>query len=202
MSRTAVVLFNLGGPDSLAAVRPFLFNLFSDAAIIALPAPLRHALAWIIAKRRTRVAEDIYRRMGGASPLLQETRAQAAALEQALGSEVKAFIAMRYWHPLTAEAMAQVKAWQPERVVLLPLYPQFSYATTLSSLKEWNRLYRPAGNPPRQGAKKGGNHGKESKEGGKRKQAVLPVYGRPRGLQPFRPPASAFRLPPSALRLL
>jgi ferrochelatase len=137
VTRTAVVLFNLGGPDSLAAVRPFLFNLFSDRAIIGLPAPLRQMVAWLIAKRRDVVAQEIYERMGGSSPLLKETKAQAAALEQVLGSDTKVFIAMRYWHPLTREVVARVKDWQPERIVLLPLYPQFSTTTTASSVAVW-----------------------------------------------------------------
>ena len=145
MSRTAVVLFNLGGPDSLAAVRPFLFNLFSDRAIIGLPTPLRQGIAWLIAKRRDRVAQEIYQRMGGASPLLKETRAQAMALEQVLGSDVKIFIAMRYWHPLTAATVKEVKAWRPDRIVLLPLYPQFSTTTTASSVAAWRKACRRAG---------------------------------------------------------
>ncbi len=145
MPRTAVVLFNLGGPDTLTAVRPFLFNLFRDPAIIGLPTPLRQALAWAIAKRRTIVAQEIYERMGGSSPLLKETRAQAAALEQALGPDAKAFIAMRYWHPLTAAAAAEVKAWRPDRIVLLPLYPQFSTTTTASSLAAWSAARRKIG---------------------------------------------------------
>ncbi|HEY1722590.1 MAG TPA: ferrochelatase [Magnetospirillaceae bacterium] len=145
MPRTAIVLFNLGGPDSLAAVRPFLFNLFSDKAIIRLPTPLRQMIAWIIAKRRDVVAQEIYERMGGSSPLLKETKAQAAALEQALGGDTKAFIAMRYWHPMTREAVAQVKDWRPERIVLLPLYPQFSTTTTASSVAAWKKEAARAG---------------------------------------------------------
>jgi len=138
MTRTAVVLFNLGGPDRPEAVRPFLFNLFQDKAIIGLPAPLRQMVAWLIAKRRFKVAQDIYARIGGASPLLKETQAQADALAAALGPDSRVFIAMRYWHPMTRAAVAEVKAWQPERVVLLPLYPQFSTTTTQSSLAAWH----------------------------------------------------------------
>lgn len=137
MPRTAVILFNLGGPDSLAAVRPFLFNLFRDKAIIGLPTPLRQMIAWAIAKRRVIVAQEIYERMGGSSPLLKETKAQAAALEQALGGDTKVFVAMRYWHPMTREAVTQVKEWRPERIILLPLYPQFSTTTTASSVAAW-----------------------------------------------------------------
>jgi ferrochelatase len=137
MARRAVVLMNLGGPDSLTAVRPFLYNLFSDPAIIGLPAPLRLPLAWLIAARRTPIARRIYGQLGGASPLFANTEAQAQALEAELGAEYRCFIAMRYWHPLTAAAVGAVKAWQPEEIVLLPLYPQFSTTTTASSLKAW-----------------------------------------------------------------
>ena len=116
MARIAVVLLNLGGPDSPAAVRPFLYNLFSDPAIIDLPAPLRLPLARLIAVRREKVAREIYAQLGGASPLLVNTEAQARAIEAVLGDEYKCFIAMRYWHPLTDAAVAAVKAWQPDEI--------------------------------------------------------------------------------------
>jgi ferrochelatase len=135
--RTAVVLFNLGGPDSLEAVRPFLFNLFNDPAIIRLPALLRSMIAAWIAHRRAPVAREIYAQMGNRSPILPNTESQARALEQALGGDAKVFIAMRYWHPMTAETVAAVKAYAPDQVVLLPLYPQFSTTTTASSFKLW-----------------------------------------------------------------
>jgi protoporphyrin/coproporphyrin ferrochelatase len=138
MARRAVVLMNLGGPDSPAAVRPFLYNLFSDPAIIDLPAPLRHPLGWLIARQRSRVTGEIYAHLGGGSPLLANTEAQACALEAALGPEYRCFIAMRYWHPLTGEAVAAVKAWRPDEIVLLPLYPQFSTTTSGSSLAAWH----------------------------------------------------------------
>jgi ferrochelatase len=137
MSRTAVVLFNLGGPDSEAAVAPFLFNLFNDPAIIALPQPLRWLIARLIAARRAPIARDIYRRIGGGSPLLANTKAQAAALEAELGADARVFIAMRYWAPRAAETAAAVKAWAPDEIVLLPLYPQASTTTTASSLRDW-----------------------------------------------------------------
>ena len=145
MSKIAVVLFNLGGPDRPEAVEPFLFNLFSDAAIIRVPQPIRWLLAKLISRRRAPVARDIYARIGGGSPLLPETEAQAKALEAALGSDYRVFIAMRYWHPFTREAVAAVKQWGPDRVVLLPLYPQFSTTTTQSSLKCWHREAAKAG---------------------------------------------------------
>jgi protoporphyrin/coproporphyrin ferrochelatase len=138
MSRTAVVLLNLGGPDSLAAVEPFLFNLFNDRAIIGLPQPLRWLVAKLIARRRAPLARAIYAHLGGASPLLANTQAQAVALEQALGEGHRVFVAMRYWPPLADAAAAAVKAWQPDEVVLLPLYPQFSTTTTKSSLGAWH----------------------------------------------------------------
>jgi ferrochelatase len=137
--RTAVVLFNLGGPDSLAAVRPFLTNLFNDPAIIRLPQPLRWLVAQLIARQRAPLAREIYRHLGGASPILANTEAQARALEAELGEGFRVFIAMRYWRPLSSETAAAVKAWAPDRVVLVPLYPQFSTTTTASSVADWRR---------------------------------------------------------------
>jgi ferrochelatase len=137
MARTAVVLMNLGGPDTLAAVQPFLCNLFSDPAIIRLPAALRLPLACLVAWRRARVARDIYRRMGGGSPLLVNTEAQARALEAALGPGHRCFVAMRYWPPTSGETARDVANWAPDEIVCLPLYPQFSTTTTASSLAAW-----------------------------------------------------------------
>jgi protoporphyrin/coproporphyrin ferrochelatase len=142
VSRRAVVLMNLGGPDSPDAVRPFLYNLFSDKAIIRLPAPLRLPLASLIASRRAATAREIYAQLGGASPLLANTQAQARALERELGPDHRCFVAMRYWHPLTATAVSEVKQWNPDEIVLLPLYPQFSTTTTQSSLAIWEREAR------------------------------------------------------------
>jgi len=140
--KLAVVLFNLGGPDSPEAVEPFLRNLFTDPAIISLPAPLRIPLGRFIAKRRAPVARDIYAKIGGRSPILEETQAQARALEHVLagrGIEARALVAMRCWHPFSDGAAKAVKDWKPERIVLLPLYPQYSTTTTASSLKDWER---------------------------------------------------------------
>jgi ferrochelatase len=139
MARRAVVLMNLGGPDSPRAVRPFLVKLFSDPAIIALPSVFRLPLAQLIARRREKVARDIYDHMGGGSPLAANTRTQAAALQHELGGDYRCFVAMRYWHPLTRDAIAEVRAWQPDEVICLPLYPQFSTTTTASSLAAWRR---------------------------------------------------------------
>ncbi len=148
--RIAVVLFNLGGPDGPESVKPFLFNLFNDPAIIGLPGLLRTAVARLISSRREKSAQANYDYMGGGSPLLPGTRAQAAALEQALlnrlsADEIKAFICMRYWHPMTEAVAAEVEAWAPDQIVLLPLYPQFSTTTTASSLKLWHETYRGPG---------------------------------------------------------
>ena len=147
MSRTAVVLMNLGGPDSLDAVEPFLRNLFRDPAIIGAPGPVRRLLARLIARRRGPEAREIYRMIGGRSPLLAETEAQAAALQQALADlgEVEVAVAMRYWHPMSDEAARQVAAFRPERIVLLPLYPQFSTTTVASSLAAWRTAAKAAG---------------------------------------------------------
>lgn len=144
--RLAVVLLNLGGPDSPEAVQPFLRNLFSDPAILEVPGPLRWLLARIISKRRAPYAREVYAKIGGASPLLANTRAQAAKLEQALTDvEARVFIAMRYWHPLTEETVADVARFAPTEVLLLPLYPQFSGTTTGSSVKRWRDAARRAG---------------------------------------------------------
>ena len=140
MSRLAVVLFNLGGPDGPADVRPFLQNLFSDPAIIGLPGFIRKPLAAFIAKRREKSAQANYALMGGGSPLLGETFKQAGALQDALAGsadEVRVFVAMRYWRPFTEDTACEVAAFAPDQVVLLPLYPQFSTTTTGSSLKAW-----------------------------------------------------------------
>jgi len=139
--RQAIVLFNLGGPDSLDAVRPFLFNLFNDKAIFRLPQPFRSLLAAFVAKRRTPTATEIYRQLGGGSPLLPNTEAQAAALHDALGgnADIRVFIAMRYWRPFTTQTVADVQAWAPDEIILLPLYPQFSTTTTASSLLAWHQ---------------------------------------------------------------
>jgi ferrochelatase len=148
--KIAVVLFNLGGPGGQDDVRPFLQNLFSDPAIIAAPAIVRLPLAWFIAKRRETMAQANYAMMGGGSPLLKETQAQALALEAALGrrladDQVKTFIAMRYWSPTTAEAARDVAAFAPDEVLLVPLYPQYSTTTTASSLKAWRETYKGPG---------------------------------------------------------
>jgi len=142
MSGTGVVLMNLGGPDSAGAVEPFLFNLFYDRAIIRLPNPFRWLIAKLIASRRAPVARQIFAKIGNVSPLLQNTQAQAAALERALGEGFRVAIAMRYWAPRASEAAAALKASEVERIILLPLYPQFSSTTTASSIADWEHAAR------------------------------------------------------------
>lgn len=143
--RTAIVLFNLGGPDRLEAVKPFRVNLFSDKAIIRAPWFIRIWLSRMIASSSAKAALANYRLMGGKSPLLDLTQAQARALEATLGPEHRCFIAMRYWHPFARETVREVKAWAPDRILLLPLYPQFSTTTTGSSLTDWREAAAEAG---------------------------------------------------------
>ncbi len=144
--KLAVVLFNLGGPDSPEAVEPFLRNLFSDPAVISLPGILRRPLARFIARRRAPIAREIYAKIGGRYPIVEETQAQARALEQVLsGHDTRAFIAMRCWKPFSDEAARAIAEWRPDHIVLLPLYPQYSTTTTRSSLEDWRRAAATAG---------------------------------------------------------
>jgi ferrochelatase len=142
-NRLAVVLFQLGGPDSLDAVEPFLFNLFSDPDIIEFPFArlARPLLARLVASRRARKVREHYAQIGGKSPIGELTARQAAALESELRRRIDArvFVAMRYWHPLTEEALQAIASGAFEGLVLLPLYPQYSRTTTGSSLNEWRR---------------------------------------------------------------
>jgi protoporphyrin/coproporphyrin ferrochelatase len=144
--RTAIVLFNLGGPDSLDAVEPFLRNLFSDPAILRVPQPFRSIIANLIAGARAPLAREIFAELSGRSPLLAETEAQAQALGRALGdAQMRVFIAMRYWHPRADDVAEEVVKFAPERVVFLPLYPQFSTTTTASSIREFESALKKAG---------------------------------------------------------
>ena len=142
--RVSVVLFNLGGPDQPSSIQPFLFNLFNDPAIIELPALFRWLLAKLISKRRAPVAAEIYQHLGGSSPLLRLTNDQAKSLKVALEmlepeSDFQIEIAMRYWHPFADEAAKKVKSFDPETVVYLPLYPQYSKTTSGSSFDDLDR---------------------------------------------------------------
>ena len=143
--KKAVVLFNLGGPDKLENVEPFLFNLFYDPAILNLPIFLRFPLAKLIAKKRAPTAKKIYEELGGSSPILRLTKEQANALELKLNEndneyEYKCFIVMRCWHPRAEDIVKKVMNFKPNEVILMPLYPQFSAATSGSSIKEWNDI--------------------------------------------------------------
>ena len=148
--KVAVVLFNLGGPDSRDAIKPFLFNFFMDKNIIGAPKPIRFLLAkWIAFKRSKNEAGDSYAELGNRSPLLENSTAQCEALQEYLSSsgvgEFKTFICMRYWNPMAKEIVEDVQKWAPDRVVLLPLYPQFSTATTKSSFEDWDQACQDAG---------------------------------------------------------
>ena len=143
--KKAIVLFNLGGPDKLENVEPFLFNLFNDPAILNLPAFFRYPLAKIISKRRAPIAKKIYQELGGSSPILKLTEDQSRALELKLNndddlSEYKCFVVMRCWNPRAEDVIEHVKNYDPDEVILLPLYPQYSAATSGSSIKEWKYI--------------------------------------------------------------
>ncbi len=139
--KIALVLLNLGGPDRPESVRPFLENLFMDPAILRVPGFIRPWLGKFIARRRTKAALENYMVLGGKSPLLELTIEQGQTLDAALAhdeAEFRSFVAMRYWHPFSDEAAAAVKAWGADRVLLVPLYPQFSTTTTGSSMTAWD----------------------------------------------------------------
>jgi ferrochelatase len=140
--KKAIILFNLGGPDKLESVEPFLFNLFNDPAILDLPTFLRYPLAKLISNRRAPVAKKIYAELGGSSPILKLTKEQSEALETKLNqtetdNEYKCFIVMRCWNPRANDVIKDVQLFNPEEVILIPLYPQYSAATSGSSIKEW-----------------------------------------------------------------
>lgn len=145
MKKVAVVLFNLGGPTSLEGVKPFLFNLFKDKNIINLPGIVRYPLAWLISTLRTKKAQGIYAQLGGKSPLNENTQKQCAALENALshaGIKAKVFMCMRYAPPMTDVVAKDVLAYNPDEIVLLPLYPQYSTTTTKSSMEAWCEAFK------------------------------------------------------------
>ena len=145
--RVGIVLFQLGGPDSLEAIEPFLYNLFCDPDIIDFPFARigRKPLAKLISTTRARKVQHHYATIGGGSPIRRFTERQARGLEVELGEmglDARCFVAMRYWHPFTREAIGQLQAAECDEIVLLPLYPQYSSTTTGSSLNEWRRLFR------------------------------------------------------------
>ncbi|MCI5050164.1 MAG: ferrochelatase [Rickettsiales bacterium] len=145
-SKTAIILFNLGGPDKIENVKPFLFNLFNDPAIIGAPKLIRWCLAKFISSKRESTAQEIYSHIGGYSPIVENSEKQARALEAQLApsGEAKTFICMRYWHPMSDEVAKQVKDYAPDHIILLPLYPQFSTTTSGSSIKDWHEAAKRA----------------------------------------------------------
>ncbi|HUJ94028.1 MAG TPA: ferrochelatase [Terriglobales bacterium] len=144
--RVGVVLFQLGGPDTLEAIEPFLFNLFSDPDIIDFPFAriARKPLAKLISSTRAKKVHQHYSVIGGGSPIRRFTEQQARALQAELaaqGLDAHCLVAMRYWHPFTEEAIADLRTGGCDEVMLLPLYPQYSRTTTGSSLNEWRRRF-------------------------------------------------------------
>lgn len=143
--KVAIILFNLGGPDKLSSVQPFLFNLFSDPAIMRLPWLLRIILAKIISTFRNKHAQKLYALIGNKSPILEETQAQSLALgaklKQMIDIEFEIFICMRYWHPRAEKIVKKIKEYNPTELILLPLYPQFSTTTTNSSINEFKKYF-------------------------------------------------------------
>lgn len=144
MARLAVVLFNLGGPDSLEAIEPFLTNLFSDENIFKIPLAQKF-VAKIIARKRAPLVEGEYKMIGGKSPIGHWTEVQRSGLEKELRKEyesIDVFTCMRYWNPMTDEVAPKVAAGNYDKIVLLPLYPQYSKTTTFSSFEEWGKKYK------------------------------------------------------------
>jgi ferrochelatase len=143
--KKAIILFNLGGPDKIENVEPFLFNLFNDPAILNLPTILRYPLAKLISNRRAPVAKKIYEELGGSSPILKLTKEQSSALEIKLNQsqeedKYKTFIVMRCWNPRAKDVVKNVQLFNPDEIILMPLYPQYSAATSGSSIKEWKEV--------------------------------------------------------------
>src|SRR5512146_2567438 len=142
MPHTAVFLMNLGGPRSLAEVEPYLYELFSDPLLISAPfGPFRPLVAKLISKTRAPSSARKYALIGGKSPIVEGTEAQARALEKALGPGFSCHLAMRCGHPNTEEGVREALARGADRAVALPLYPQYASATTLSSLLELRRVW-------------------------------------------------------------
>ena len=140
--KKAIILFNLGGPDKQESVEPFLFNLFNDPAIINIPSIFRYPLAKFISKKRAPIAKNIYKEIGNKSPILELTQDQAKSLENNLlkKGNYKCFVVMRCWHPRASDVIKKVREYNPEEIILLPLYPQYSASTSGSSINEWGDL--------------------------------------------------------------
>lgn len=150
--KVAIILFNLGGPDCKNSIRPFLLNFFMDKNIIAAPTPIRWFIANMIANRRTKnEAGESYGELGDKSPLLDNSIKQSKALDKVLNKNAgdnvkyKSFICMRYWHPMAPQVVRDVRDWGADKILILPLYPQFSTTTTWSSLEQWNKAMFEAG---------------------------------------------------------
>lgn len=135
--RRVVVLLNLGGPSSLKEVKPFLKSLFNDPAILPYSQWVRRFVSWLIVRKRLPKATEIFRTLGGGSPLLKNTEAQGGALQALLGPDYRVVVAMRHAQPDTSAAFLQMEEFRPHEVILLPLYPQFSVTTTASSFEAW-----------------------------------------------------------------
>ena len=142
MKKIGIVLLNMGGPDSLDAVEPFLYNLFSDHDIIQIPRLIQKPVAFLVSKLRSKSTRKYYEAMGGKSPQKEQTLEQAKALQKSLGERYKVVVAMRYWHPFTEEALEELFKDEIEKIILLPLYPQYSSTTTGSSFNEFDRVFK------------------------------------------------------------
>jgi len=144
--KIGIVVFNLGGPDKLDSVKEFLFNLFYDPAILPMPNPFRWMLAKFISTTRKEKSKLIYQKIGGGSPILSITKKQAELLEKELNGKnqnhYKVFVSMRYWHPMAEEVFSSIEKFNPEEIILLPLYPQYSTTTTKSSFDEFLRIFK------------------------------------------------------------
>lgn len=145
MAKIGVILMNMGGPDSLEAVRPFLYNLFSDHEIIRIPRLIQKPVAWLIAKTRAEKTKEYYIKMGGKSPQKEQTFQQAQELQKILGDDFVVAVGMRYWHPFIEEAVEKLLKENVQKIILLPLYPHYSRTTTGSSFKEFERIYKKKG---------------------------------------------------------
>jgi len=141
MAKIGVILMNMGGPDSLEAIRPFLYNLFSDHEIIRIPRLIQKPVAWLIAKNRAEKTKEYYIKMGGKSPQKEQTFQQAEELQKRVGDGFVVTVGMRYWHPFIEEAVEKLLEENVQKIILLPLYPQYSRTTTGSSFKEFDKIY-------------------------------------------------------------
>lgn len=151
MRKIAIVLYNLGGPSDQESVQPFLLNLFNDPAILSIPQPFRYMLSKWIVWKRLKEAKANYAKMGGGSPIVPETMKQVVALQEELDkfnpkhSQYKVFFFMRYWHPFVEEVIPKINQYEPDKIILLPLYPHFSTTTTGSAILAWKKAWAKLG---------------------------------------------------------